>query len=613
MADFRKLFYALAVVVLLLSTVTEVSAQWSCQATSTPGVVRKSGITELAGDIVLDCTGATPALAGVPVSTYNFQVTLNTNVTSPLLTDPFGIGNLTEAAMLIDDPAAAAANPGAAGAAAPTPTPIIGALSAANTDYKLGVVQNIFLGRLIGTRTIQFTNIPLDPPPLGLHRFIRITNIRVDAAFIAPASLQASITISNGTTIGSSLTVTNATLNVGTPQDDVAFATLSSSDNTALTAPVGNLTQCTAVNSDLATSASATTLGSQGVTEVLRFTEGSVNSFRTPIHEVGAQYGPVGVLLPAIGAATNGTRLLAKFTNIPTGAFVYVSVSNVNSTPAPSVTARAFLKSADANGFGGAFVTVGTAGPFPVAPAGSYPTGLLPAQFVRLTVTGGTATATWEIFADDPSQIESLSFAVIVAAPSGAVLLGSPATTVTGTLGPISTIRAAAANSATLGVPRFVDSALPGQGFVFSTCVTNLLFPYVTSGGVLNTGIAISNTTSDVWGTATQHGNCVISYFGQTAGGGSVPTAQTSADVAAGSSLIFTVSGGGMGVGAAPGFSGYLIASCNFQMAHGLAFISDVNVANLAFGYLAQVIPDTTITPGPRKSTRSGPSEILGQ
>ena len=35
-----------------------------------------------------------------------------------------------------------------------------------------------------------------------------------------------------------------------------------------------------------------------------------------------------------------------------------------------------------------------------------------------------------------------------------------------------------------------------------------------------------------------------------------------------------------------------MFAVCNFQYAHGFAFISDVGARNLAMGYLAVVIPD---------------------
>ena len=45
------------------------------------------------------------------------------------------------------------------------------------------------------------------------------------------------------------------------------------------------------------------------------------------------------------------------------------------------------------------------------------------------------------------------------------------------------------------------------------------------------------------------------------------------------------------------GFTGYMIAVCRFQYAHGFAFISDLGARNLAMGYLALVIPHPTGAP----------------
>jgi hypothetical protein len=53
----------------------------------------------------------------------------------------------------------------------------------------------------------------------------------------------------------------------------------------------------------------------------------------------------------------------------------------------------------------------------------------------------------------------------------------------------------------------------------------------------------------------------------------------------------------------APGFEGYIIAVCNFQLAHGFAFVSDVGARNLAMGYLALVV--TTGTSARNNETES--------
>src|ERR1039458_4242599 len=64
------------------------------------------------------------------------------------------------------------------------------------------------------------------------------------------------------------------------------------------------------------------------------------------------------------------------------------------------------------------------------------------------------------------------------------------------------------------------------------------------------------------------------------------PAAQNTGNIAAGAIWVNTVQT------ISPGFQGYMFAVCNFQYAHGFAFISDVGARNLAMGYLAIVIPD---------------------
>ena len=56
----------------------------------------------------------------------------------------------------------------------------------------------------------------------------------------------------------------------------------------------------------------------------------------------------------------------------------------------------------------------------------------------------------------------------------------------------------------------------------------------------------------------------------------------------------------------APNFLGYMIAVCNFQYAHGFAFVSDVGARNLAMGYLALIIPDPPRSAFPFECANSG-------
>ncbi len=112
MADFRRWLYALALVALLAGFTVPVSAQnapLECIANAgVPPTVRAEGWTELMGDITLNCTGGVSTPAGQLVQPVNVQVTINTYLTSRILS-----GNFVEALLIIDEPHSAT-NPGRA-------------------------------------------------------------------------------------------------------------------------------------------------------------------------------------------------------------------------------------------------------------------------------------------------------------------------------------------------------------------------------------------------------------------------------------------------------------------------------------------------------------------
>jgi hypothetical protein len=200
---------------------------------------------------------------------------------------------------------------------------------------------------------------------------------------------------------------------------------------------------------------------------------------------------------------------------------------------------------------------------------------------------------------------------------------------VSGTFAPLSTIAKPSDGGSNVDFlralsPRFIDTAVDNTWYTINPCRTILLFPYITQQGLFDTGIAISNTTMDPWGTlypktptVPQNGACRLFYYGNT-NGGAAPSnnpPQTSPIIPAGAQLVFQLSGGGgvyasggaftacaAGACVAPLFQGYLFAICDFQYAHGYAFISDYGAQKLAQGYLALVVPDF----GPREpSSRS--------
>jgi hypothetical protein len=165
--------------------------------------------------------------------------------------------------------------------------------------------------------------------------------------------------------------------------------------------------------------------------------------------------------------------------------------------------------------------------------------------------------------------------------------------------------------SGSLSIPRFVDGRQSTTVFRIDSCVTNLLFPFVTNQAGFDTGIALANTSRDPFGNAVrpQSGGCSLYFYGSLADGGQVLGERSSAAVDPGSTLTFVVSSGGShGITGMPGFQGYIIAQCNFRYAHGFAFITDgpIGAARVAEGYLGLVMDAGT-------PSRGSLSETLGK
>jgi hypothetical protein len=92
------------------------------------------------------------------------------------------------------------------------------------------------------------------------------------------------------------------------------------------------------------------------------------------------------------------------------------------------------------------------------------------------------------------------------------------------------------------------------------------------------------NTTSDPFGTKPQAGTCALNFYGQNAPPQYVTASIPSGNNTAATTYAFLASS------IAPNFQGYMIAVCNFQLAHGYAFVSDLGAQKLAHGYLALIL-----------------------
>jgi len=630
MVDFRRWFTAMAVLALFAGVAAAQFPNGSggvltcaTNVSVTPSL-RAEGYTEETGDITLTCTGGVAASAGSAIPTVNITIFLNTAVTSRL----FSTGpNVSEALLLIDEPGSglppivAGFGPAAGqnicsspttGASTGCPqvvTNLTGTVGGATVPVAVatdvGSVttgRNVFQG-IVSGNSVTWFGIPVLPPvTTGISRVYRFTNIRANATTLSGGSAAgatpviASISISGST----SLLITNPTPTVGFVQPGLSTA------STSATA----FTQCNSQTKQFAAT--------------LTFSENFGTAFKTRVAPSAGTYsgqgtntGGTGVqqnipgqiynsesnfILPGVsGSASNvagladfGTRLKATFNNVPTGTRIFVSVNNVlNGASGPSATqptpvggnsvsSYAQLVASETGNDGASNV-----GFFPsVAATDNATAGIV--GVAEIPVVNGSAVAVWEVINTNPAAQENFKFGVYTTYVSNVAQNSPPAGTATVNMSfaptpPAFTASSGAAASSSLPIPRFIaDPNAAKNIFTVNICRTILLYPFVTEQAGFDTGLAIANTSTDPFGTGPQAGACSLNWYSGT----NSPAPTNSGVIASGT--VYTT----LASVTVPGFQGYMIAVCNFQYAHGFAFISDLGARNLAMGYLALVVPD---------------------
>jgi large repetitive protein len=627
MVDFRRCIIAFAVLALFAGLAGAQGTPLACtsNATVTPAL-RGEGFTEQTGDIAIQCTGGTAPAAGAPLSNVNITVFYNTTVTSRLLpitaSGSQTSNNTSEALLLINEPGSSI-NPGALQTLCSTPlTGCTTVASAGGPQIPVGspgagLLPNVYQG-VVNANSVTFFGVPVQPPGTASSLVFRITNVRVNAQPLAGGSasgaspVQASIVISGAT----SLPIVNPSPIVGFVSPGLTASSATSQSNS------NNLNQCsTTTKAAVAVLTFTENFGTAFKTRVLAQTNssyagqaiptaGSVNN--PPQNVPGAIYNsesnfvfPISSSQTA-GLADYGTRLKATFNNVPAGIRIFVSTSNVNNAatfvPAPTIIGGSAANANNPTGYVGYAQLIngettsdgnaGTAGFFPSVPntdngpsGGNVP-------IAEVSIANGTGTAVWEAVNTNPNTIESFKFAVYTTYVAN-VAQNTPlpgAATVNLSFAPTATSGVA---SSSLTVPRFAgDSVAARSLFTINICRTILLYPYITNQAGFDTGLTVANTTQDSFttgsnATGAQAGACVFTWYGgTTAAPTTAPAPFNTGTIAAGATFANTVST------MAPGFQGYMWAVCNFQFAHGFAFISDVGARNLAMGYLAVVIND---------------------
>jgi hypothetical protein len=301
------------------------------------------------------------------------------------------------------------------------------------------------------------------------------------------------------------------------------------------------------------------------------------------------------------GLADFGTRLKATFNNVPTGTRLFVSVANVINN-ALGVVAPAVIGGSAANLSQTSYAQLVLSETSPDgAAAGFFPAVTFtdnapgssggPVQAFEITPPAGstTATAVWEVVNTSPASLDTLKFGVY-STISANVAQNSPlpgTATVNLSFAPtppaFSAATGASAQPGTVNIPRFIaDPGAARNILTINVCRTILLYPFITNQSGFDTGIAIANTSTDPFGTGPQAGACTLNWY---SGPGAPPPTNTGS-IASGT--VYTT----LASTTVSGFQGYMIAVCQFQFAHGFAFISDLGARNLAMGYLPLVIGD---------------------
>jgi hypothetical protein len=549
--------------------------------------IRAEGITELVGDIVITCQGGTYVAPGTAIPQGNIAISLTNvgGVTSRLTTANASTyvganGVPSEAILMIDEPHSGLTGPVAKiGPSAPLnvcSTPATGcaeyATQVTGTD---GVSQyivatdnvgdtvagrNVFQGN-VNVSTVTFQGIPFLPPVTsGVVRVYRITNIRVNASGSGASFVSGTVPIVAYISTNGASTLP---INANTAGVTVAFATPSMVP--------------TVTNTKTAFTLCATPSPNPGQVASLNFAENFPSAFKTRIAPFGttgtsylgtsssAYYQTInqqnipgqlyssesGFLLPVTGVpnagmADSGTRFKAVFQNLPTGATIYVSSTNTNAgtgvTGGYNITQPSIAL----------LTTGGEAGVFTATSA---------TQYALTRAADGTASAVWEVVNTNTSANETFQFGVYISYAAN-----NPPVPMPGGVTPNVTLSYAPTTTSSW-IPRFlvgaVSTATPITNNNVTACQTLLLFPYVTSQGGFDTGIAIANTSQDPWSTPTSSGTCTLNFYGLHA-----PAAVTIGSIVAGnpdptqSSLTAS--------SVAPNFTGYMFATCNFQYAHGL-------------------------------------------
>lgn len=218
---------------------------FTCVANAgTPVIVRVEGITELVGDLLLQCTGGTPTAPGAAIPLSNLKLILNTNITSRLIGNGF-----VDALLLIDDPFPTFGTQIPSTALLPSDSPpqkvcltlngcpAVGATPGQSPYIANPDVKTVFVARQTAANAVTWLGVPIDPPRTTGVRVIRLTNVRANAT-----QLNLGSTVNPNPIVGSVQITGDPLFTINNPQQTLALVqqelTLGSNISAATTSNV---------------------------------------------------------------------------------------------------------------------------------------------------------------------------------------------------------------------------------------------------------------------------------------------------------------------------------------------------------------------------------------
>jgi hypothetical protein len=519
-------------------------------APASPLLLRTEGTTELVSDLVVqNCTSSSNAATAQVVVFMSQPVT--SKVINAAATPP-----TTEATLLVTPCTSVA--PGVAG----------------NT-CNANSTTSAYAGTVSGN-TVTFTNVSF-PATFNLE----VADIRVNATGTGATSSPVPVTESLFAGFNGQSTISLSSVVVGQALQSLVTPAFTLSNNLPI---VNNLVICTGNTVSPATGLANTTLGFNiTIAEILGgFFKSGLTSTGTPGTVPATEYGEYVNTGSGAGVPTSGTRVQIALNNVPAAATVYVPLTIVSAGAAMQLTTSA------TGGF--SQVTASTTAGIPAN------------TWAALTPSSGTVTAVYEVTTANPAAINNFNnIPVYITFKANSV-----------TAAQITVLESYAPNGTTQ-IPNFAAStATPLSGPNITACVSNLLFPFVTSQLGFDTGIALSNASADPFGafgavpsgTTAPAGACTLNYYGA---GAPSPSAVATPSIASGTTYAFVNSS------VAPGFQGYIIAQCPFVGGHGFGFVTNLGSAGnsaVAQGYTALSLPAANSSGTKRIAA---PTEGLGQ